>query len=84
MKLNFSKSSEEFTIETVEQTDNELMTEAEPIVESIKQTEVEIQMLFTYELGFSQVIDSIIKSKKPLVGHNMFLDMLFIYSQFIG
>ena len=84
MKLNFSKNGEEFTIETVEQTDNELMTEAEPIVESIKQTEVEIQMLFTYELGFSQVIDSIIKSKKPLVGHNMFLDMLFIYSQFIG
>jgi hypothetical protein len=84
MKLNFSKNGEEFTIETVEQTDNELMTEAEPFLDTSKQTEVEIQMLFTYELGFSQVIDSIIKSKKPLVGHNMFLDMLFIYSQFIG
>lgn len=41
-------------------------------------------MLFTYELGFSQVIESIIQAKKPMIGHNMFLDMLFIYSQFIG
>jgi hypothetical protein len=29
------------------------------------------------------VIEEIIKSKKPLVGHNMFLDMLFVYQQFI-
>ena len=41
-------------------------------------------MIFSYELGFSQVIDEVIKAKKPLVGHNMFLDILFVYSQFVG
>jgi poly(A)-specific ribonuclease len=40
--------------------------------------------LFRYELGFSQVIEILIEQKKPMVGHNMFLDMLFMYSQFIG
>ena len=60
------------------------MTEVEPFVETSKQLEIEMEMLFNYELGFSQVIQSIIEAKKPLVGHNMFLDMLFIYSQFIG
>ena len=36
-----------------------------------------------YELGFSLVVQELIKFKKPLVGHNMFLDILFLYHQFI-
>ena len=44
---------------------------------------MEIEGLANYEIGFSKVIEEIIKSKNPLVGHNMFLDILFIYQQFI-
>ena len=32
--------------------------------------------------GFSRVIDALIESKKPLVGHNCFLDIMKIYHQF--
>jgi hypothetical protein len=39
----------------------------------------EVDQLCRFELGFSMVIQQIILSKKPIVGHNMFLDMLFIY-----
>ena len=35
-------------------------------------------------MGFSRVIAELIKAKRPLVGHNMFLDMLFVYNQFIA
>ena len=44
-----------------------------------RQQEVEISNLVNYELGFSLVIQEIIKQKKPFVGHNLFLDLLFIY-----
>jgi poly(A)-specific ribonuclease len=43
----------------------------------------EVEGLYNYEVGFSKVIEEIIRSKKPLVGHNMFLDILFVYHQFI-
>ncbi|XP_059091815.1 pre-piRNA 3'-exonuclease trimmer-like isoform X1 [Tigriopus californicus] len=33
--------------------------------------------------GFSQVIEAIIKAKKPIVGHNCLLDLVRIYQQFI-
>ena len=32
--------------------------------------------------GFSRVIDALIESKKPVVGHNCFLDIMKIYHQF--
>ena len=35
--------------------------------------------MVTYELGFALVVEELIKAKKPLIGHNMFLDMLFLY-----
>ena len=44
----------------------------------------ESESLYNYELGFSRLIEVMIKSKKALIGHNMFLDKLFIYQQFIG
>lgn len=44
----------------------------------------ETESLFEYELGFSRVIEVMIKARKPLVGHNMFLDILFVYQQFIA
>ena len=39
--------------------------------------------LTDYEVGFSRVIEEIINSKKPLIGHNMFLDIMFIWQQFV-
>ena len=44
---------------------------------------VEIVGLTDYEVGFSRVIEEIINSKKPLIGHNMFLDIMFIWQQFV-
>lgn len=44
---------------------------------------MEIANLVDYELGFSLVIQELIKFKKPLIGHNLFLDILFLYQQFI-
>lgn len=34
-------------------------------------------------MGFSKIIEELIQAQKPLIGHNMFLDILFIYQQFI-
>ena len=48
-----------------------------------RQQQVEIASLVDYELGFSLVMQELIRFKKPLVGHNLFLDMLFFYQQFI-
>lgn len=35
-------------------------------------------------MGFSLIIDEIIKAKKPLIGHNCMYDWLFVYNQFIA
>ena len=42
-------------------------------LEAMLKTEVE--SLYEYELGFSRVIEVMIASKKPLIGHNLFLDI---------
>uniref|UniRef100_A0A8D9BWS0 Poly(A)-specific ribonuclease PARN n=1 Tax=Cacopsylla melanoneura TaxID=428564 RepID=A0A8D9BWS0_9HEMI len=33
-------------------------------------------------LGFSQVFNLLVEAKKPLIGHNLFTDLLFMYKQF--
>ncbi|KAI9294691.1 ribonuclease CAF1 [Neoconidiobolus thromboides FSU 785] len=35
------------------------------------------------KVGFRKVIDCMIKSKKPLIGHNMFLDICHLLKQFV-
>ena len=35
------------------------------------------------ELGFSNLIKLLIESEKPIIGHNMLYDLLFIYDKFI-
>lgn len=44
----------------------------------------EVDTLVEYELGFSRVIELIIKAKKPMIGHNMFLDVMYLYQHFIA
>lgn len=36
------------------------------------------------EYGFSEIVEEMIKHRKPLVGHNWFFDMVYFYRQFIG
>eukprot|EP01016_Furgasonia_blochmanni_P032851 TRINITY_DN3393_c0_g1_i2.p1 TRINITY_DN3393_c0_g1~~TRINITY_DN3393_c0_g1_i2.p1 ORF type:complete len:503 (+),score=30.49 TRINITY_DN3393_c0_g1_i2:66-1574(+) len=38
----------------------------------------------TNHLGFSSVIELMILSKKPLIGHNLILDLGFLYDHFVG
>lgn len=44
--------------------------------------EEEEEMAIEYFVGFSKVIRAIIEAKKPLVGHNLMLDLLFMYNYF--
>jgi len=38
-----------------------------------------IEKMCNDELGFSRVIELLMQSKKPIVGHNMIYDIAFIY-----
>ncbi|KAJ0180678.1 hypothetical protein K1T71_004082 [Dendrolimus kikuchii] len=40
--------------------------------------------LMNHLLGFSQVISLLEKYRKPLIGHNLFLDTVLLHNQFIG
>lgn len=35
-------------------------------------------------MGFALVMDALIKSKKPFIGHNCLYDWLYIYNQFVA
>ena len=47
------------------------------------QQEKDIQDLFLKEMGFSLVVQELINAKKPIVGHNMIYDIIYLYNQFI-
>ena len=88
IKIEFSKVSEFFIVRKTQRGPVQpSMIGVNSLHQSTKQLEqketYEIEGLANYEIGFSKVIEEIIRSKKPLIGHNMFLDMLFIYQQFI-
>ena len=40
--------------------------------------------LWTYEMGFSLIIQAMIDAKKPVIGHNCMYDWIYLYNQFIG
>ena len=35
------------------------------------------------EMGFSLVVEELIEAKKPIIGHNMMHDIIYLYNQFI-
>lgn len=39
--------------------------------------------LFRHEMGFSLIVEEMIKAKKPLIGHNCMYDWVYVYNQFI-
>jgi len=34
-------------------------------------------------MGFSLIVQMVINAKKPLIGHNMIYDIIYLYNQFI-
>lgn len=50
--------------------------------DSLEHSESLIQEMIIEELGLSQLILSLINSNKPVVGHNMFYDLMFVYDKF--
>lgn len=46
--------------------------------------ERDIKHLYNYELGFTKVIEALMKNKKPIIGHNMLYDIGFIYRMFLS
>ena len=47
------------------------------------QLEKEAREIFKREYGFTFAADIILQSKKPIVGHNCFFDMMYFMSQFV-
>ncbi len=51
------------------------------------QKEIEIKKdpkeYFMQDYGFTAIIEAVIESKKPIIGHYLMLDLLFIYDSFI-
>ena len=45
--------------------------------------EKDLKLLFQQEYGFTSIIEAIIDSKKPIIGHYPMLDLLFLYDAFI-
>lgn len=48
-----------------------------------EETKEDIQKVVDEQYGFTHIIDLLIEAKKPLVGHNMIFDVMFLYYQFI-
>ena len=72
--ITFDKPSPIFTVKYA------LQNLALPCAAATTTADEEAEHMLAYEMGFSTVIRELIKHRKPFVGHNMFLDMLFIYS----
>ena len=43
----------------------------------------QIDELYTKEMGFSLVVDMLVQARKPIIGHNMIYDVIYLYNQFI-
>jgi poly(A)-specific ribonuclease len=62
------------------------MTEEAKVIEETKNENFEnyIEQNYRKEMGFSLIINEMIKAQKPLVGHNLIYDVGFLYDQFIA
>lgn len=60
-------------------------TKKSPLPETIEaeaqkgEIDIEIEKLLTEELGFTRIIELLMKFKGPMIGHNMIYDIAFIY-----
>ena len=46
--------------------------------------EEKIEALYVQEMGFASIVELLIKYQKPLIGHNLMFDMVFLFRQCIG
>ena len=42
------------------------------------------EALYEREMGFSLIVEELISAKKPIIGHNMIYDIIYLYNQFIA
>lgn len=42
-----------------------------------------VEELFMKEMGFALVVEELVNAKKPIIGHNMIYDIIYLYNQFI-
>ena len=45
---------------------------------------MDMSLMYEEQIGFTKIIEMLMASKKPLVGHNMMMDMSFIFKQFLS
>ena len=57
-----------------------LTTPEEKMQERLRQMEDDLQQ----RVGLRHVIDAMVESKKPIVGHNCWLDLAFLYNSFVS
>lgn len=70
----------------VEEKNQILLTKFDSEQEKItymKELEIKRQGVFSSYFGITQIIKLIIESKVPVIGHNCYMDLLFIYDSFI-
>jgi len=48
------------------------------------ENKAKVEEKYNDEVGFTRVIEMLKKGRKPLIGHNMFFDVIYLYNQFIG
>ena len=80
--INKYQSLENFKL-TLKENPNIIYDSKFQITTTLPSNEV-IQTLSNNELGFSQFIQIIIDKKIPIIGHNIYFDMMFIYDKLIG
>ena len=57
----------------------------ETVLASLNEEEqAKLATMYAQETGFTNVIQMLIDSKKPIVGHNPQYDVAFLYEQFIA
>ncbi|CAB3994065.1 pre-piRNA 3 -exonuclease trimmer-like, partial [Paramuricea clavata] len=64
------------------QTQGKLLVKKETDEKQLPDYEQQILKIVCQSCGFSRVFDMLVKLKKPLVGHNLLTDILFMYEKF--
>lgn len=81
-KHSKNQDSEDFTQEETKVENPEKDVDMDDMKYSIEEIGEE-QWLFDQEYGFSRIVEMMVESKLPLVGHNCMYDICFFYRQFI-
>ena len=68
----------------VSDTTEDLTSKMEELkIDPDEQLNTDLAKLIREEYGFTVIMDILVEAKKPLIGHNMIFDIMFLYHQFI-